>query len=437
MGVLRQLARQLGFGPRGRSPKRAKSRRDRFEIEHLEKRCPMAADIHLGVVYYEDSLSGSDGGPDAFKVSWNGGAPGTELTHLAIYTDKEMTIGPDGKVVPGSGNGLTNGDIFFDTAAGGAGAFLSHGLTITGTNGFTVTSSSVVDGGSVILFTFSGFNAGEVLEFTIDADEVGFNNSSSAFVEGAEFEGSILDGTFSNPNYFTAQGSARFFDSFTVPNALNVPGDDYSPPNPASNETPVRTAGGFVQLTQTPKPSSIRGHVHADRDGDCEYDPGEPLLQGVQIDLLDVNGNVIATTFTDVNGEYLFDNLLPGTYGVFEHQPVGYFDGGDQIGSVGGVNSANDTVTQIVLDANVKAVDYNFCEKEPSSIAGLVYVDNGQNGVYDAGDPVIPNVKIELLNDQGAVVATTTTNSNGQYAFNNLPPGTYSVRETQPAGYYD
>ena len=46
-------------------------------------------------------------------------------------------------------------------------------------------------------------------------------------------------------------------------------------------------------------------------------------------------------TFTDENGFYAFENLAPGEYQVFEHQPAGYFDGMDQAGSVGGVPFLN------------------------------------------------------------------------------------------------
>ncbi|MEO8497845.1 MAG: SdrD B-like domain-containing protein, partial [Planctomycetota bacterium] len=40
-------------------------------------------------------------------------------------------------------------------------------------------------------------------------------------------------------------------------------------------------------------------------------------------------------------------------------------------------------------------------------------------------------------NEQGTVVATTLTNSAGEYEFSGLTPGSYSIRETQPTGYFD
>src|SRR6185295_13527802 len=113
-------------------------------------------------------------------------------------------------------------------------------------------------------------------------------------------------------------------------------------------------------------PGSIAGRVHADLDGDCAFTPGDIPLAGVQIDLFDDQGHVIATTLTDANGEYKFSNLQPGMYGVFEHQPTAYLDDDDMLGSAGGVISANDTMTQIDLNPSVDAVEYDFCEVPPA-----------------------------------------------------------------------
>src|SRR2546422_4934127 len=77
-------------------------------------------------------------------------------------------------------------------------------------------------------------------------------------------------------------------------------------------------------------PASISGKVWNDTNGDCLFQPQTDLpLSGVQIDLRNSDGEVIATTSTDAQGNYKFDNLTPGTYSVFEHQPAGYKEGMD------------------------------------------------------------------------------------------------------------
>lgn len=185
-------------------------------------------------------------------------------------------------------------------------------------------------------------------------------------------------------------------------------------------------------------PSSISGRVHADVDGDCEWDPGETLLSGVQIDLRDAAGNVIATQYTDDNGEYVFDGLPPGVYSVFEHQPTGYFDGGDKIGSVGGVKAANDLIAEIALRSGTIAVDYNFCEHVPLTISGHVYHDRDDNGVRETGEEGIAGVTLRLIDADGnQVAATTSGGADGYYEFTGLDRGTYTIVEVQPVGWLD
>jgi len=186
-------------------------------------------------------------------------------------------------------------------------------------------------------------------------------------------------------------------------------------------------------------PGSISGHVHADLDGDCVFDPNESGIAGVQIDLLDAQGLVLQSTTTDANGNYSFEGLAPGTYGIHEHQPDGYLDSGDHPGTAGGsVNpQINDRIDNIVLVSGTQAEQYNFCEVPPGSLSGHVYVDHDQDGIRDAGESPIPGTVIELRDENGALVSTTQTDVNGFYSFGELPPGTYTLHEIQPSGYFD
>ena len=63
-------------------------------------------------------------------------------------------------------------------------------------------------------------------------------------------------------------------------------------------------------------PSSIGDFIWEDLDRDGVVDPGESGIAGIVVNLLDAAGNVVATTTTDASGNYLFDDLLPGTYTV-------------------------------------------------------------------------------------------------------------------------
>lgn len=183
-------------------------------------------------------------------------------------------------------------------------------------------------------------------------------------------------------------------------------------------------------------PGSIAGTVIADRNGNCIIDAiGEMPLAGVTIELLSPTGAVLQTTLTDANGDYKFDNLLPGQYSIREIQPAGYFQGSQQAGSGGGDDSAADLIKSIYVTPGAALIDYDFCEIPPGSIAGTVFVDNDQDCTLDSGEAPISGVTITLLDATGNTVATTQTDAGGRYQFLGLRPGTYTVRQSQPAGF--
>jgi protocatechuate 3,4-dioxygenase beta subunit len=183
-------------------------------------------------------------------------------------------------------------------------------------------------------------------------------------------------------------------------------------------------------------PSSIAGNVYEDIDGDCVRDPDEVSLSNVLIELLDAQGAVIDSTRTDAQGNYVFEGLRPGVYSIREQQPAGYLQGGQVAGTAGGDASVTDIISAIALGAGVNATQYDFCEQRIASLEGKVFADLNEDCIWDENESPIEGVRIELLDEAGAVVDTTYTDANGSYRFINLRPGIYSVRETQPSGYF-
>ncbi len=209
-------------------------------------------------------------------------------------------------------------------------------------------------------------------------------------------------------------------------------------------------------------PASISGFVYADANNDGIKQGTETGIgsatpnAGVLVTLTGINdiGQAVSlTTYTDANGAYTFGNLRPSNasgYTVVETQPAVYLDGKDTVGSAGGIVSANDTISAIVLNAGVNSQNNNFGELTPSSIRGFVYADLNNDGVKQSGEAGIgsatPNAGVPITltgtNDLGQTVSLTTyTDVNGAYSFDNLRPSNsagYTVTETtQPAGYVD
>ncbi|MGX9721607.1 SdrD B-like domain-containing protein [Stenotrophomonas acidaminiphila] len=191
--------------------------------------------------------------------------------------------------------------------------------------------------------------------------------------------------------------------------------------------------------------SAITGTVYVDRNGNGGFDAGDAGgdnsaanggLEGVEVILYDAANNEVARTRTDAQGGYAFADLLVGAdYRVVEVQPAGYANAGE--------NPGNEiTVTALPLAGSA---NNNFGEKL-GALSGEVYEDfsataaNNNNGVHDAGENPIANVTLTLSGTDVngvAVNRTTTTDANGAYRFGDLLEGSYTITQTQPAGYID
>lgn len=427
--------------------------------EHLEARSLMAADaIHVGVTYLEtdyletDSDAGNDSQADRFILSFVGGAPDTELSELRISTDK-------------AGDGLSLGDLIFDTKAGGRGkeGFSDFKLirTESKSGGQISATAEVEDGGTELVIRLRGFKAGDRLEFTIDMDQIlrmspdlaTFNAGLDTISSGQEFQDSILSATFNAPHFEVAAADSIFINDYGDPQAnfgLDLPPDRGTD----VDSRPNRTAAAVATTTQVPKPISIAGTVWVDDNLNLKREATEPTLAGVQISLFkkDLSGRFVDTGLkqtTDANGKFLFATslgLMPGEYQVNQTQPDGFFSVGAVVGQVDSqpVGSvANDNVlTGINVPlGDLHAINYDFAEARPAQVSGFVYRDDNDNGRRDTGETGLPGVKVRLVPVDTIAPQSpveTTTAADGSYSFSSLAPGKYEIIEvTQPPGLTD
>ena len=191
------------------------------------------------------------------------------------------------------------------------------------------------------------------------------------------------------------------------------------------------------------QPSRLSGRVHlSSRDGDCFGEEADHRpIEGAVVRLLDANGNLLEETKTDADGEYIFDNLAPGRYSIFEITPSGMIDGGAHAGDIDGADAGSvidaGTIASIDLLSGQHGFNYDFCEHEPAMISGHVYHDANVNGRRELGEQPIADVEILLKDASGNVVASTRSDDTGFYKFQQLRAGEYQLMEMHPDGWLD
>lgn len=193
-----------------------------------------------------------------------------------------------------------------------------------------------------------------------------------------------------------------------------------------------------------PQPASVGDRVWLDTNGDGVQDAGEPGVSNVLVTLYNSAGTAVRFTYTDVNGNYLFTDVTPGTYTVgFSLPPAFVFspnNGAVSVANNSDAIPATGRTASFTVNAGdqIRYVDAGLRSQVSTngSIGDYVWNDLDKDGVQEAGEPGIGGVTVRLINAvTNAVVATTTTDVTGKYIFNDLPAGDYKVEFVTPAGY--
>jgi hypothetical protein len=179
------------------------------------------------------------------------------------------------------------------------------------------------------------------------------------------------------------------------------------------------------------RPGAINGTKWNDLNQDGQRSADEPGLAGWTI-FLDANddGDLDpgeASTVTNTQGEFSFSGLTPGSHRVAELQQMGW----KQTFPLG-----NWDVT--VGDGQlVTGIDIGSHQLQPGSIGGMKWGDVDNDGIFDAGESPLAGVTIYLdANDNGSLddgERAVVTDAAGAFAFTDLLPAAYLVREDLPS----
>ncbi|TFI53731.1 DUF11 domain-containing protein [Mastigocladus laminosus UU774] len=169
------------------------------------------------------------------------------------------------------------------------------------------------------------------------------------------------DGQLGTPDDTTQTTNTNASGNYSF---TNLPAGPYRVSvTPPFNLPEVTTGGGRqVDVTLNPGQSldtvdfglrrppggAIGDFVFTDRNGNGSVDNGDTGIANVTVTLRNSTGQVVSTTRTDNNGNYLFTGLQPGNYTVEVTQPSDF------------TATTNTTLTASITDANSENLNIDF-----------------------------------------------------------------------------
>ncbi|MEE9438119.1 MAG: SdrD B-like domain-containing protein, partial [Saprospiraceae bacterium] len=298
--------------------------------------------------------------------------------------------------------------------------YIPTGLTLADAN-WTETAG-VANLNTPIAEILKGASQTVTISFTVDDDFTGDMITNNAEIADAEdVNGDHPQDTDSTPN--TEDGvTPDGIDNDT----LQVDGsDDYDP--------------ALIAITQL---SSIGDTVWIDENINGIQDPNEVGVEGVIVNVLDTDGNIVGTDTTDANGYYIVDDLIPGDYQVqfvLSSLPVGTTLTIQDAGSDDAIDSDADA------DGFTVFTTLEPGEHDPTWDAGIfvqtmnigdfVWHDQDGDGHQDANEPPIEGVMVILYDENDNIIMITETDNTGHYIFEDVLPGTYYIVFVDPDGF--
>ncbi|MEZ4732233.1 MAG: SdrD B-like domain-containing protein [Caldilineaceae bacterium] len=452
--------------------------------------------IDLGIDPHDmGDLPDANGGAGNFPTTLLDGGEGTPALHTIqsdLYLGNCVDAEVDGQVDAEAGTDNINGD---DALIG----FIVRGNCAQSTpaaddeDGITLITPLVPAGPACLTVTahvpngeqgvfqawidFNGDGDFGIPNGAVDADEL---LSTRDFAGGSI----VLNGSIDHQQYcFDVPVGATTLLS-NVYMRFRLSNDGLTPDNTAPlSYDGLADTGEVEDYMMKPPPYCVGNYVWLDNGTQPHVqDAGDTPVNGLTVNLIwggpDENvstdaDNLIYPTTTDATGHYHFCGLVPDADGdgvVEQYQVVvpsappgavlvttdqGGNDSLDSDGSAGVNNAAvspvfvlSDDITDRDQAGNDSSgleggipdirddltIDFGFLQL--GAIGNLVWNDANQNGLQDPGEVGVPGIVVTLFDGvSNSVVATTTTDSNGNYLFDGLLPGQYFVQFTPPENF--
>jgi len=332
----------------------------------------------------------------------------------------------------------------------------------------SATSTPIIDAGYLDgRQTVSGFT-------WIDDNGDGVRQSDELPLAGVQVQLYTIDGTAQDTTLTDNDGgyefgeldAGQFYLVFDAPDAtfINTTADqggddtvdDDVTSSIATNSTDTLTIQYFENTNSAVDAgyyqfASVGDQAWIDLNDNSIRDEDEVGIDGIGVELLDINDNIVASTITSAgggldSGYYQLDMIPPGEYRLRFTRVLFYaFVDGDQgtddtDSDVTTVDDLTGTTELFTLTSGqqdvTRDVGLEFSSPMESSISGTLWDDLNANGIRDMDEPPLTAALVFLRDlDQGVSIGSMVPDENGFYIFDNLGEGTYLVEMEIPKAY--
>ncbi len=180
---------------------------------------------------------------------------------------------------------------------------------------------------------------------------------------------------------------------------------------------------------------SLGDKVWEDTNKNGIQDKDEKGVQGVLINVFNSKNQLVDTVTTNEKGEYSVPNLPNGDYKVeFKNIPAGYVVSPTEQGNDISVDSNGLSSVITIKDQDNLTADLGIYQPT-FKVGDKVWEDTNKDGIQGESESGISGVKVTLKDKDGKVVETKTTDEKGNYLFENVAKGDYTIEFETPEGY--
>ena len=191
---------------------------------------------------------------------------------------------------------------------------------------------------------------------------------------------------------------------------------------------------GAIQLC------AVSGKAWEDVNGDGIMQEDEPGQKGVTIHMEGVKNGLVYEQVTDETGEFYLGQVKPGNYKMTVTTPENTVF--TKFSKTGGANRSYITTEgkrtdsrSFLLEAGQLMTGRYIGVVGDGVIEALCFVDANFNGLYDQGEDLLQDAKIDVIKSNGKTLSSGTSGEDGIASARSLRTGTYSVTAVIPEGY--